>query len=101
MEWKKISYLILLGLLINTFFLGRVIGQDEDDGEGEEKEEEEGEIEGTEPDKYPTDNEVYVLGNSNFDEFIQVSCSSTGLVSAVRVVRSSGGGVVVERSRVE
>jgi len=56
---------------MNAFFLGRVIGQDDTDGQEEEEEEEEGEIEGTEPDKFPTDNEVYVLGNDNFDEFIQ------------------------------
>ena len=61
-----LKLLILFGFALSVFFVGNVRGEEEDD------EAEEGEIEGTEPDKFPTENEVFVLSKDNFDEFIQV-----------------------------
>lgn len=53
-----------------------VDGDDDDlvgaaDDAANDDDEEEAEIEGTEPDKFPTDNEVFVLGEDNFQEFVQ------------------------------
>ena len=70
MEWNRLKYLMLIGVVLGAFILDGVTSEAEAAAENEE--EEEGEIEGTEPDKYPTDNEVFVLGKDNFDEFIQV-----------------------------
>ena len=61
-----LKLLILFGFAISVFSIKDVTAAEEDD------EAEEGEIEGTEPDKFPTDNEVYVLSKDNFDEFVQV-----------------------------
>ena len=68
MEWNRLKYLMLIGVVLGAFILDGVTSEAEAAAENEE--EEEGEIEGTEPDKYPTDNEVFVLGKDNFDEFI-------------------------------
>ena len=62
-----LKLLILFGFAISVFSIRDVIAAEEEDDEAEE-----GEIEGTEPDKFPTDNEVYVLSKDNFDEFVQV-----------------------------
>ena len=66
-----LKLMILWGFLAGSLFLVRSEDAIADEALGEE-DAEEGEIEGTEPEKFPTENDVYVLGKDNFDEFVQV-----------------------------